>query len=116
MRFRLVDLPLIVKIGFAPAFALVMLAALAAGTIVMQRAQTETLRQVVHTDMPNSLRIQRISERINNVHGVLYYLLTQQAAGIEVGAIESRGQAMLDEVEALAVEAEAAKAAAPAAQ
>ncbi len=116
MRFRLVDLPLIVKIGFAPAFALIMLAALAAGTIVMQRAQTDTLRQVVHTDMPNSLQIQRISERINNVHGELYYLLTQQAAGIEVEAIEGRGQAMLVEVDAIAAEAEAAKAAAPVAQ
>jgi len=31
MRFRLVDLPLIVKIGFAPAFALLMLAAVAGG-------------------------------------------------------------------------------------
>ncbi len=72
MRFRLVDLPLMVKIGVAPAFALVMLAALAGGTIYMQQAQTRALEQVVETDMPNGLRIQRISERINKVHGELY--------------------------------------------
>ena len=32
-RFRLVDLPLIIKIGFAPAFALLMLALMAGGAI-----------------------------------------------------------------------------------
>ncbi|MEW6017147.1 MAG: methyl-accepting chemotaxis protein [Pseudomonadota bacterium] len=113
MRFRLVDLPLMVKIGVAPAFALVMLAALAGGTIYMQQAQTRALEQVVETDMPNGLRIQQISERINKVHGELYYLLTHQAAGIDTDQIDARAQAMLAEVDAIAADAEAAKGAAP---
>ncbi|MEH6676293.1 methyl-accepting chemotaxis protein [Phenylobacterium sp.] len=116
MRFRLVDLPLIVKIGFAPAFALLMLAAVAGGTIYMQQAQTQALQQVVHTDMPNSLRIQRISERINAVHGDLYFLLTKQAAALEVETIEAQAQEMLAEVNAIAADAATAKAAAPASQ
>ncbi|MBU2136009.1 MAG: HAMP domain-containing protein, partial [Alphaproteobacteria bacterium] len=116
MRFRLVDLPLIVKIGFAPAFALLMLAAVAGGTIYMQQAQTQALQQVVLTDMPNSLRIQRISERINAVHGELYFLLTKQAAALEVETIEAQAQEMLAEVNAIAADAATAKAAAPASQ
>ena len=42
-RFRLVDLPLIIKIGFAPAFALLMLAAMAVGSIVVQKSQSAAL-------------------------------------------------------------------------
>ena len=110
MRFRLVDLPLIVKIGVAPVFALVMLAALAAGTIYMQSAQTQALQQVVNTDMPNSLRIQRISERINDVHGQLYFILTHQAAGIELEKIETQSQQMLADLDAITADVAKAKA------
>ncbi|MFN3575013.1 MAG: methyl-accepting chemotaxis protein [Phenylobacterium sp.] len=116
MRFRLVDLPLIVKIGVAPVFALVMLAALAAGTIYMQSAQTQALQQVVNTDMPNSLRIQRISERINDVHGQLYFILTHQAAGIELEKIETQSQQMLADLDAITADVAKAKATAPASQ
>ena len=56
-RFRLDDLPLMVKVGFAPALALVMMAVLAAGAVVLQRSQTHELERVVQTDMPNSLRM-----------------------------------------------------------
>ena len=97
-RFRLVDTPLIIKIGFAPAFALVMLACLATGAIILQRAQSAELRQVVQVDMPNSLRMQKVSERITAIHGQLYFLLTHQAASIDVDKIEGESQAMLAEV------------------
>ena len=96
-RFRLVDLPLIAKIGFAPAFALVMLALTAGGAVIIQRGQAADLTQVVHTDLPNSLRLQKVSERITAVHGQLYFLLTHQAASIEVEKIEGESQAMLTE-------------------
>ncbi|MFN3523128.1 MAG: methyl-accepting chemotaxis protein [Phenylobacterium sp.] len=115
-RVRLVDLPLIVKIGFAPAFALIMLAFLAVGAIVLQQGQARELRQVVQVDMPNSLRMQRISERITAVHGQLYYLLTHQGASIEVDKIEGEAQQMLAEVDAIRKEVEVARAAAPAEQ
>ncbi len=43
--------------------------------------------------MPNSLRMQEISERITGVHGDLYLLLTHQAAQIEADKIGGQGQA-----------------------
>ena len=52
-RFRLVDTPLIIKIGFAPAFALVMLACLATGEIVAADGPSPVL--------PASLRMRAIS-------------------------------------------------------
>ena len=59
-RIRLVDLPLIIKIGFAPAFALLMLALMAGGAIVVQKSQSAALKQVVESDMRQNLEIQRI--------------------------------------------------------
>ncbi|MEK7429772.1 MAG: methyl-accepting chemotaxis protein [Pseudomonadota bacterium] len=115
-RFRLVDLPLIAKIGFAPAFALVMLALTAGGAVVIQRGQAADLRQVVHSDLPNSLRLQKVSERITGVHGELYFLLTHQAASIEVDQIEGRSQALLTEVDAITKEVQAIASKAPPAQ
>ncbi len=115
-RFRLVDVPLIVKIGFAPAFALVMLALTAGGAVVIQRGQASDLRQVVHTDLPNSLRLQKVSERITGVHGELYFLLTHQAAAIDVDKIEGRSQALLTEVDAITTEVKAIAAKAPPSQ
>src|SRR5262245_29525724 len=88
LRFQ--DWPLIVKIGLAPTFALVMLAGLAVGAIVIQKQQTGDLHRVVSQDMPNSLRMQKVSERITKVHGDLYFLLTHQAASIETDKIDAQ--------------------------
>ena len=115
-RFRLVDLPLIAKIGFAPAFALVMLALTAGGAVIIQRGQAADLKQVVHTDLPNSLRLQKVSERITAVHGQLYFLLTHQAASIETDKIEGESQALLTEVDAITKEVQAIAAKAPPSQ
>src|SRR5262245_45508208 len=103
-RARLQDLPLVVKIGFAPAFAVVMLALLAGGAVMLQNTQLRQLQYVVHTEMPNTNRIQKISERITAVHGELYFLLTHQAAQIDAGQIESKAKVMLAEVDAIRAE------------
>src|ERR1700709_254286 len=103
-RFRLDDLPLMVKVGFAPALALVMLALLATGAVVLQQNQMGELDRVVRTDMPNSLRMQEISERITGVHGELYLLLTHQAAQMEADKIGGQGQALLAEVDKISKE------------
>ena len=100
-RLRLADTPLIIKIAFAPAFALVMLALMAGGAIVIQRGQTAELSRVVENDLPNAVRIQKVSERITGVHGKLYYLLTHQAASIDVDKIDGEGQALLAEVDSI---------------
>jgi len=115
-RFRLVDLPLIVKIGFAPAFALIMLALSATGSVVLQQDQARELRRVVEQDMPSNMRLQKISERITNVHGDLYLLLTHQAASIDLDQIETKSQAMLGEVDAIQKEVAQLQKTAPAAQ
>ncbi|MET3527042.1 methyl-accepting chemotaxis protein [Phenylobacterium koreense] len=115
-RFRLVDLPLIAKIGFAPAFALVMLALTAGGAVMIQRGQAQDLKQVAEVDMPNSLRLQKVSERITAVHGQLYFLLTHQAASIDTDKIEGESQAMLAEVDAITKEVQAIAAKAPPSQ
>ena len=112
-RLRLVDTPLIIKIGFAPAFALVMLACLATGAIVLQRNQAAELKQVVQVDMPNSLRMQKVSERITAVHGQLYLLLTHQGASIDKDKIDGDSKAMMAEVEAITKEVQAAAKTAP---
>jgi methyl-accepting chemotaxis protein len=113
-RFRFDDLPLMVKVGFAPALALVMLALLAAGAVVLQRNQAHELDRVVQVDMPNSLRMQKISERITGVHGELYLLLTHQAAQIDADKVPAAGQKLMSEVDAISKEVKVARdAAAP---
>ncbi|CAN5421064.1 methyl-accepting chemotaxis protein [soil metagenome] len=78
-RFRLVDLPLIIKIGFAPAFALLMLALMAGGAIVVQKSQSAALKQVVEQDMRINSEIQSLSRRITKAHGTLYQILASKA-------------------------------------
>jgi len=103
-RFRFDDLPLMVKVGFAPALALAMLALLSAGAVVLQQNQTHELERVVRTDMPNSLRMQKISERITGVHGQLYLLLTHQAAKIDADKIDAQGKSLMTEIDAITKE------------
>ena len=79
---RLVDIPLIVKIGFAPALAIVLMAALAAGSMAAQDRQARGLREVAQHRFPDTLTLQALSERMTQVHGQIYLLLSNQAAGI----------------------------------
>jgi methyl-accepting chemotaxis protein len=112
-RFRLEDLPLVIKIGFAPAFAVAMLALMAVSAVIIQKTELGELKRVVHTDMPNSMRMQKISERITAAHGQLYYLLTHQAAKIEPEKIDAESKALLAEVDSIRNEVGVARAAAP---
>ncbi len=81
-RLRLVDIPLIVKIGFAPALAIVLMAALAMGSMAAQDRQARGLREVAQQRFPDTLALQGLSERMTQVHGQVYLLLSNQAAGI----------------------------------
>jgi methyl-accepting chemotaxis protein len=110
------DWPLIVKIGLAPVIALVMMAGLAAGAIVIQKQQTTELQRVVTEDMPNSLRMQKVSERITKVHGDLYLLLTHQAATIDVDKIDGQTKQLFLDLDAIKADIVAARNAAPASQ
>ena len=112
-RLRLEDLPLVIKIGFAPAFALAMLAFMAFGAVMLQRSELAELQRVVHTDMPNSIRMQKISERISDVHGQLYFLLTHQAAKIDADKIDAQSKDLLTELDSIRGEIVVARTAAP---
>jgi methyl-accepting chemotaxis protein len=103
-KIRLVDLPLIVKIGFAPAFALVMLAVLAVGSIIIERGLAADLSHVTRHEMPKNLRLLRSAERIAAAHGDVYRLLTRQAATIDTATIDADGQALLKEIDAISAE------------
>jgi methyl-accepting chemotaxis protein len=115
-RLRFQDVPLILKIGAAPGVALIMLAVLAVGAIVIQKSQTSELQRVVHTDMPNSVRMQKISGRITDVHGKLYYLLTHQAANIEAEKVDGQSKEMLAELDSIRADVAKARATVPASQ
>jgi methyl-accepting chemotaxis protein len=100
-RIRLVDLPLIIKIGFAPAFALLMLALMAGGAIVVQKSQSAALKQVVESDMRENMEIQKVSKRISNINGELYTVLTHKAGNIDLAKNDARMAAILTETDAV---------------
>ncbi|MEW5688064.1 MAG: methyl-accepting chemotaxis protein [Pseudomonadota bacterium] len=70
------------------------------------------LDRVVKTEMPNSLRMQRISERITDVHGELYLLLSHQAAQIDTAKIPDQSKALMAEIDAITKEVGVARGAA----
>ena len=78
--FRLADLSLVVKMAFAPAFAVLMLALVAGGAFWSQQQQSKAIDRIVSQDMAVSLDLSRISKRITAVHGDLYLLMTHTAA------------------------------------
>lgn len=97
-RIRLADLPLIVKIGFAPVLALFMLVITAGVAVYAQMQSVADLQQAVHVGMADSIQIQRISERITDAHGRLYMLLTHQAGKIEPEKIEQQAKVLVTDL------------------
>ena len=88
------DLPLAVKVGVAPAVALVMLATIGLVGFVNQEQSSAALKRVVEVQMPQRARLNDISEEIVAAHGQLYQLLTQQGAKIDVDKIDGRMKAL----------------------
>jgi methyl-accepting chemotaxis protein len=104
---------LVVKMGAAPAVALVILLILTSAAVIVQGRQSAALQNVVQQDLPNSVRMQRIAERISNVHGQLYMLLTHKAGAIDEAKIPDQMDALLKEIDSISAETAAAEAAAP---
>ncbi len=111
MRLRISDLPLTIKIGFAPVFALLVLSLVASGSILSQRAQTKAVRQIAEQQMPDSLKLADIARRISDVHGDLYVALTEQAGG-DGAATADRIASLLKRIDGILVDVEAARSAA----
>ena len=113
---RLSDVPMIIKIGFAPVIALLMFAVVVAGSIMSQSSESRELKQVVQVDMPASLRMQEISRRIAAAHGQLYVLLTHQAGSIDKDKIDAQMKALLTEFDSITAEVKAVRAQEPVSQ
>ncbi len=107
---------MIVKIGFAPAIALLMFAVVVAGSIISQSSESKELKHVVQVDMPASTRMQEISRRIAAAHGQLYVLLTHQAAAIDKDKIDGQMKDLLAEFDSITAEVKAVRAKEPASQ
>jgi len=112
-KFRLADLPLVFKMGFAPVVALVMLAVLTSGMIVNQRRQDAALERVVKSDMASSLALERIARRISAANGALFATMTHQAGGISADTAPAQIKALLAEIDAVRESLAAAATAAP---
>ena len=113
---RLADVPMLVKIGFAPAIALLMFALVVTGSVMSQSRETGELQHVVRSDMPASSRMQGISRRIAAAHGELYLLLTHQAGSIEKDKIDGQMKALLAEFDSIITEVKAVRAQEPVAR
>ncbi|GAA0559030.1 methyl-accepting chemotaxis protein [Rhizomicrobium electricum] len=90
MGFRLADMPLLVKIAFAPTVALIALAGVAWVSINAQKNAAQDLRNVVDVEMVKSLEMKNIAQRIQDAHGQVYMLLTHQAGKIDTGKIDAQ--------------------------
>ncbi len=98
---RLDDAPLAVKIGLAPALALIALALVASGSWWMNQNQRSVLTHVVSSDLPQALQLASISQRISSAHGELYRLTTGKLADIETDQISARAAALTEELKAI---------------
>ncbi len=89
-RFRMADLPLAVKMGVAPAVALLMLAAIGLIGFANQEQSSAALKQVVEVQMPQRGRFKDIAQDIVPAHAHLYQLLTRHAARIDLDRIDGQ--------------------------
>jgi methyl-accepting chemotaxis protein len=112
-RFRLADLPLAFKMGFAPVVALVMLAVLAFGMIISQRQQQAALERVVKSDMASSLALERLARRISAANGELFAIMTHQAGGIGADGAPAQLKGLLADIDSVRDALAAVAAAAP---
>ncbi|MGZ6011395.1 MAG: hypothetical protein ACXWK0_06130, partial [Caulobacteraceae bacterium] len=78
---RLADLPLIVKMGFAPLLALIALVVVTGIGYVAQKQQSAALQRVAEQDMVASLRFAALEQKIAADHGQMYVLIARQASG-----------------------------------
>ncbi|MDB5433503.1 MAG: methyl-accepting chemotaxis sensory transducer [Caulobacter sp.] len=106
--FSLDDAPLAVKIGLAPILALIAMALIAGGSLWINQTQTAALQNVVHKDVPASLRLADISQQITAEHGELYRLLTHQGADIDKDKIGGEADALTAQIKATRAEVDKA--------
>jgi methyl-accepting chemotaxis protein len=110
---RLDDVPMTAKIALAPVLALVIMAIVAGGLIMSEKHQAATLDNVVSVDMPRSLQIAQVSQRITAVHAAMYNLLTEKAANIEADKRDAQEKALNAEIDSITADINQLKKTAP---
>jgi methyl-accepting chemotaxis protein len=113
---RLADLPLIVKMGFAPLLAVIALAIVTGVGYVAQKQQSAVLQRVVEQDMSTSLRFAALEQKIASDHGEMYVLIARQAGSVDIDKIAPRIKELLVDVDGIGKELQALSASAPADQ
>jgi methyl-accepting chemotaxis protein len=96
------DWPLAVKIGIAPVITVLMLIVLAALSAGAQNRTAGDLRHTVEVEMPSSIKMQEVSQKIGAAHGELYRLLTNQAAHVDTQLIDGQMKALLAQLDSTA--------------
>ena len=105
MKFaRFTDMPILVKMGVAPACAALMVAVAATAMLSIEARQSSELKRVVQTDLPVSLRLKTVAERITAAHGRLYMLMTHQAAEIDTAKVSDQMAELLMEIDKITAE------------
>ncbi|WP_374467786.1 methyl-accepting chemotaxis protein [Phenylobacterium sp.] len=115
---RFVDLSLVVKMAFAPAFAVVVLALVSGGAFYSQQQQSQALDRIVQHDMAVSLRVAALSNRITAAHLQIYQAMTNQAGAVVGGPSDAPAklQALMGDVDAIKADLEKLKKDLPKAQ
>src|SRR5437870_3642909 len=109
---RLADLPLIVKMGFAPLLAVIALAAVTGVGFVAQKQQSAVLERVVNRDMSTSLRFAALEQKIASDHGEMYVLIARQAGNVDTAKIAPRIKELVADVDGMTKELQALSASA----
>ena len=104
---RLADLPLIVKMGFAPLLAVIALAAVTGVGFVAQKQQSAVLERVVNRDMSTSLRFAALEQKIASDHGEMYVLIARQAGNVDTAKIAPRIKELVADVDGMTKELQA---------
>ena len=113
---RLADLPLIVKMGFAPLLAVIALAVVTGVAYVAQKQQSAVLDRVVQQDMSTGLRFAALEQKIASDHGEMYVLIARQAGGVDTDKIAPRIKELVADVDGIGKELQSLSASAPADQ
>ena len=95
-RIRTVDLPLIVKIGFAPALAVVMMVLLSVSTVRMLQHQSESLKVYNEKEIPLTRGLQSVAATMDGVQTEATRLIIASMAAAPPADIQIRQSAMIE--------------------
>ena len=112
-RIRIVDLPMIVKIGFAPALAMVMMVLLSTSSVHMLQEQIKAVEAYNQNEIPLTRGIQDLVLTVDDVQNHMLSLITAKLTGAPPVDIEAQRAALVANLTRSAQEAQALREKAP---